>query len=147
MIQYVTGDVTTPIGRGKKIIAHVTNNQGGWGRGLVLQISRKWSEPERRYRTNPIERRLGVNQYIQVEDDVWVANMCAQHGYTSRDRPALDYEALDMCLSGLAAYSRIHKLSVHCPHIGCGLGGGDWPTVENLIKTNLDGLSVMIYDL
>lgn len=147
MIRYVTGDVTTPIGRGPKIIAHVTNDTGGWGRGLVVQISRKWREPERVYRTQPEQRVLGTNQYIQVEPELWVANMCAQHGYSSRDKPALSYVALERCLDLLASEARYLKASVHCPRIGCGLGGGYWPTVLGLIESKLSTINVMVYEL
>lgn len=35
MITYVTGDATKPVGNGRKIIAHVTNDEGGWGAGLA----------------------------------------------------------------------------------------------------------------
>lgn len=40
-IHYVTGDATEPIGEGEKIIAHICNDQGGWGAGFVLALSKK----------------------------------------------------------------------------------------------------------
>lgn len=44
-IEYVRGDATTPLGKGPKVIAHVRNDLGGWGKGFVLAISRRWPEP------------------------------------------------------------------------------------------------------
>ena len=35
-IQYLTGDATAPTASGNKIIAHVCNDIGGWGKGFVL---------------------------------------------------------------------------------------------------------------
>lgn len=49
-IEYRTGDATAPVGTGPKIIVHVCNDIGAWGRGFVMAISKRWSEPERRYR-------------------------------------------------------------------------------------------------
>ena len=49
-ITFVRGDATTPSGKGPKIIAHVCNDIGGWGKGFVLALSRRWPEPERAYR-------------------------------------------------------------------------------------------------
>ena len=50
VIQYARGDATRPAGDGPKVIAHVCNDQGGWGRGFVLALSRRWVAPEYAYR-------------------------------------------------------------------------------------------------
>ena len=44
-IAYTTGDATAPEGDGPKIIVHVCNDVGGWGRGFVMAISKRWPEP------------------------------------------------------------------------------------------------------
>ena len=49
-INYLKGDATAPSVRGNKIIAHVCNDLGGWGKGFVLEISKRWEEPEIQYR-------------------------------------------------------------------------------------------------
>ena len=71
-IEYVRGDATAPQGKGVKLIAHVCNDLGGWGKGFVLAISRRWPEPEAAYRRWHRERSgndfgLGAVQYVQVE--------------------------------------------------------------------------------
>ena len=50
MIKYVIGDATRPIGEGTKLIIHISNDLGGWGRGFVLALSRRWDAPEKVYR-------------------------------------------------------------------------------------------------
>lgn len=150
MIQYVTGDATTPIGSGPKLIVHVTNNSGGWGRGFVLALSRRWREPERRYRERPFEHKLGLTQFVYINDNLYVANMCAQDGYASRQRPvAIDYSALETCLTYVADFCRTGDFTVHMPRIGCGLGGGAWRMVEEIINRTLiaEGVQVTVYDL
>ena len=54
MIKYATGDILEEVEKEKEerhnIIAHVCNDSGGWGRGFVLALSKKWPEPESKYR-------------------------------------------------------------------------------------------------
>ncbi len=45
-IKYITGDATNPEADGLRIIVHVCNDIGGWGRGFVLALSNKWEVPE-----------------------------------------------------------------------------------------------------
>lgn len=40
-INYIKGDATQPIGENNKIIAHICNNEGKWGVGFVLAVSKK----------------------------------------------------------------------------------------------------------
>ena len=50
----VVGDATDPQFSSISevaIIPHICNDQGGWGRGFVLALSKKWKAPERAYRT------------------------------------------------------------------------------------------------
>jgi hypothetical protein len=62
------------------------NDEGGWGRGFVLALSRRWSEPERRYRAwargeeDSAPFALGQVQLVPVEESLWVANLIGQHG-------------------------------------------------------------------
>lgn len=148
LITYVNGDATQPIGSGRKIIAHITNNSGGWGRGFVVALSKRWSAPERVYRLEVPD--LGEVDYAWVEENLWVANMCAQNGYVSREQPvAVDYSALGICLDQVAMRATDLDASVHMPRIGCGLGGGRWETIEALITQRLvaNGVKVTVYDL
>lgn len=73
-LRIVRGDATSPQARGPKIIAHICNDLGGWGKGFVLAVSRRWPEPERAYRQWHRERSgndfgLGAVQLIQVRPD------------------------------------------------------------------------------
>ena len=45
-IRYVIGDATAPEGEGPKVIVHVCNDIGGWGRGFVVALSKRWDKPE-----------------------------------------------------------------------------------------------------
>jgi O-acetyl-ADP-ribose deacetylase (regulator of RNase III) len=153
-IEYVRGDATTPLGKGTKVIAHVCNDRGGWGKGFVLAVSRRWSEPEAAYRRWHRERAgndfgLGAVQMVRVEPLVWIANMVGQHGIRTGSKGVpVRYEAIDAALGALAGRAAELGASVHMPRIGCGLAGGRWERVEPLVAARLagKGIAVTVYD-
>jgi len=166
-IRYVSGDATAPFAR-PALIAHVCNDEGKWGRGFVLALSRRWSEPEGCYRmwhaavaSRPIhdllceetgEFGLGQSQLVEVDyEGIYVLNMVAQKGVSSGERaaarrPAVRYDALALCLRHAERFARRLGAGLHMPRIGCGLGGGTWKEVEPLIK-RLTSAPVTVYDL
>lgn len=150
----IKGDATSPQAKGPKIIAHICNDIGGWGKGFVLAISRRWPEPERDYRKWHQERAgndfgLGATRLVQVRPDIWVANMVAQRGTkTGSNGPPIRYESLETCLAEVAVHARRLGASVHMPRIGCGLAGGRWELVEPIVIRTLSerGVATTIYD-
>ncbi|CAL9613012.1 macro domain-containing protein [Streptomyces sp. enrichment culture] len=153
-ITYVRGDATVPSGKGTKIVAHVCNDIGGWGKGFVLALSRRWPQPEAAYRRWHRERAsndfgLGAVQLVQAEPYVWVANMVGQRGIRTGSKGVpVRYEAIDAALDRLAGHAAELRASVHMPRIGCGLAGGTWSRVEPLIMERLvrRGIAVTVYD-
>ena len=153
-IEYVRGDATTPLGKGPKVIAHICNDLGGWGKGFVLAVSRRWPEPETAYRRWHRERAgndfgLGAVQLVQVGPLLWVANMVGQHGIRTGSKGVpVRYEAIDTALDTLAEHAAELDASVHMPRIGCGLAGGRWQRIEPLILARLTGrsIAVTVYD-
>jgi O-acetyl-ADP-ribose deacetylase (regulator of RNase III) len=157
MINYVVGDATQPEGQGPKLIIHVCNDAGLWGAGFVLAISRRWPLPELVYREWAVQANpqdppfsLGEVGFVRAAQDVYVANMVAQHNVGERDGvPAIRYDALRACLKKVAAWCVSMDASVHAPRFGCGLAGGTWPEVEALIVDELTarGIEVTVYEL
>ncbi|MET8597379.1 macro domain-containing protein [Streptomyces althioticus] len=153
-IRYVRGDATVPSVKGVKIIAHVCNDIGGWGKGFVLALSRRWPEPEAAYRAWHRDRAtndfgLGAVQLVQAERYVWVANMIGQRGVRTGSKGVpVRYEAIDTALDRLAGHALELGASVHMPRIGCGLAGGTWSRVEPLVENRLvgRGIPVTVYD-
>lgn len=150
-LRIIRGDATHPEGTGPRIIGHICNDAGGWGRGFVVAVSARWPQPEREYRRWHFDRvgfQLGAVQLVKVEPDLWVANMIGQRGFRGGDRPPIRYEAVAQCLTILAGYALELGASVHLPRIGCGLAGGRWETIEQLIVSQLvdRGIAVTVYD-
>jgi O-acetyl-ADP-ribose deacetylase (regulator of RNase III) len=153
-VHYLKGDATSPQAAGPKIIAHICNDLGGWGKGFVLAISKRWPEPETAYRDWHRHRAendfgLGAVQMVQVQPDIWVANMIAQRGMkTGSQGPPIRYEAVETCLTRLADLAIEHEASVHMPRIGCGLAGGTWERIGPIVEATLAhaDVKVLVYD-
>mgnify|MGYP003440551800 CR=1 FL=1 len=152
MINYLRGDARFPRGSGNKGIAPIVNDKGGWGRSFGLSLSARWSEPEAEYRAWFRGERgmhyLGSVQYVQVEPDIWVANVIGQHDmYPIDGIPPIRYNALRAGLRRVGRFAAEINASIHAPRIGCGLAGGSWEQVESIIDDELNGLEVTVYDL
>ena len=154
-IKYLNGDATVPQAEGPKIIAHVCNDIGGWGRGFVVAISKRWKAPEAEFRAWFADRDqndfgLGAVQCVPVEEALYVFNMIGQQGIKTKNngKVPIRYEAVESCLIQLAEQAKTLNASVHMPRIGCGLAGGKWERIEPLIKATLvkAGIEVFVYD-
>lgn len=151
-ITYLKGDATAPQAKGVKIICHVCNDAGGWGKGFVLALSKRWDEPEAAYRAWFASRTnfaLGAVQFVQVEPYIWVANLIGQRGTkTGSSGPPVRYSAIAEGLQAVAEKALELGASVHMPRIGCGLAGGEWSKVEPLILEHVTGrgVAVTVYD-
>ncbi|MGW7528265.1 macro domain-containing protein [Streptomyces sp. NPDC054783] len=153
-IVYVRGDATVPSAKGAKVIAHVCNDIGGWGKGFVLALSRRWPEPEAAYRAWHRDRAkndfgLGAVQLVRAEPYVWVANMIGRRGIRRGSKGVpVRYESIDTALDRLSGEVIELGASVHMPRIGCGLAGGTWSRIEPLITERLvkRGIKVTVYD-
>lgn len=165
-IKYLKGDATRPESWDNAIIAHIVNDDGKWGKGFVMAISRRWPEPEERYRAWYKDRdrpssgfKLGAVRFVAVktidtvlnqDKKVWVANMIAQHGIRGPGNPTpIRYGALSLALAHVADFAKKNNASVCMPKIGSGLAGGDWEKIERIILETIDsqGVSVTVYEL
>lgn len=170
-IQYLKGDATKVQSTGGlRILAHICNNEKGWGSGFVVALSKCWPEPEAAYRawsSSGKKFELGQVQFVPVHDQygkLYVANMVAQDGFTSlnRDR-AVHYGALIECLNQLDEWIKSFlyvkglmwgksgattpPVSIHMPRmIGCGLGGGEEDVVVEIIEKTVGHHEVFAYE-
>lgn len=155
---FLNGDCTYPIGDGIKIIAHIVNNRGSFGKGFVTAISKKSKFPEIEYKKwykngiyldQPFA--LGNIQIIPISHDIAVSNMIAQDGYFSTFNPVpCQYNALEQCLIKLVDYIKTFgvekKVSIHIPYLmGCGLGHGNWELVLSILITFICENDINLY--
>lgn len=151
MMEFVVGDATRPHGSGPKLLVHVCNDIGAWGRGFVLALDARWSEPRTRYKAWHRQGfALGQAQFVQVEPDITVVNLIGQHDIRPHGGVApVRYDAIRAGLGQVREAALEHTASVHMPRIGCGLAGGTWDRIEPLVHDELcvHGIHVTVYDL
>lgn len=148
-IKFLKGDASYPQGPGFKFIVHIVNNIGGWGKGFVLALSRRWPVVSRVYRVRYREFKLGEVMFVTVEPDITIANLFGQEGIRSQGRKhPIRYAAVRKGLKYLAGQLAGYPVSVHMPRIGCGLAGGVWSEIEPIIMETLiaAGIPVFVYD-
>lgn len=130
------------------VIAHVCNDQGGWGKGFVLPLAHHFPYAKQAYvnwfKTNPVQADVeilgevgfpsrGQTQMVAVRPgSVFVANMVAQD--LGSERP-LYYNDLARCMDQVANSREILDCGgeIICPMFGSGLASGDWNFIEQLI--------------
>jgi len=152
-IQYIKGDATSPQKLGNKIIVHICNDIGGWGKGFVMAISKRWKKPENQYREwfkSKDNFELGEVQFVQVQEDLWVANLIGQHKINKDENGAapIRYNAIEEGLDKVCSFGKENNATIHMPRIGCGLAGGKWEIIEPIILKTLSehNIEVIVYD-
>lgn len=152
-IHLVKGDATQPVGDGRKFVCHCCNDEGKWGRGFVLAISKRWPKAEGQYRKwfkSGDQFKLGEVQFVDVGDSIHVANLIGQQGVRSAGKkPPVRYDAIERGLITVAERAARLCASIHMPRMGCGLAGGQWPTVEAILQKTLVAkkIDVFVYEL
>lgn len=150
----ILGDATNPKIDGNKIIVHVCNDIGKWGKGFVMAISKRWRQPEEKYRQwfkSNSNFNLGEVQFVKVEEGLWVVNLIGQHKtiIDENGNAPIRYESILMGLEKIKQFAIDKNATVHMPRIGCGLAGGTWDKIKPLIdKTLLENkIETYVYDL
>jgi hypothetical protein len=107
-------------------------------------------EEYRKWFKSKLDFALGEVQFVQVEEDLWIANLIGQRDVRkdSQGNPPVRYDAIKKGLAKVGAFAREKNASVHMPRIGCGLAGGKWENIEPALNHELIALGVptTVYD-
>ena len=139
-IRFVIGDL---LDTKAPLIGHQVNCRGVMKAGVANQIRKKYPSVAREYtafcRSEMQPVLLGRTLFLDVRREdgssLCVANLFGQDGY-GRDKVYTDYTALGTALSEV----RTHAENAAYTHVafpcgmGCGLAGGDWSIVYDLIS-------------
>jgi hypothetical protein len=167
-ISYVSGDIFDNINyyisaenNGSSIvIPHVCNNINLFGAGFAGAVAKHYPVVKENYHllgSAFLKNNLGHTQFIEVCRDktyghkLIFANMIAQNSIISKNnnRP-LNYLALAKSMVNVNKYIKSNfdndsKVQIHAPKFGCGLAGGNWNFIENLIEDIWTDIDVTIY--
>jgi O-acetyl-ADP-ribose deacetylase (regulator of RNase III) len=134
MIKTINKDILT-VENG--VILQSVNCLGARG-GLNGRICKKWPKVNDAYvqlikDTKSAWKLMGTTQEIRVDDDLVVVNMFTQYDIGMSARKT-EYTALKSCLNAIATrWSPVKPLYI--PYkISCGMGGGDWKIVEDMLE-------------
>ena len=143
MVKFKNGDL---LKAKEKVIAHQVNCHGAAG-GLAYHVFKKWPVAGKDYmqlieRVQP-KALLGMAQITgQQKDGHIICNLFGQF------HPGADYrpDRLETALEQLANSARLMGWSVALPYkISCGICGGDWDEVLQIIERTMEGVDCVIY--
>ena len=151
-ITYVRGDATRPRGSGPRIVTQVVNDSAfTWGGGFSLAARTKWPTAQHAFRSWAEQRnlRLGNVHLADVDENLAVVSMIAQHGFGPSPKPRIRYSALKKCLEYLGNLAAERDATVHMPKVGSGQAGGSWSIIRELIQDGVcaRGVKVFVYEL
>lgn len=141
------------------IVPHVCNNINLFSAGFASAVANHYPIVKENYHllgNKFLKNNLGYVQFIEVlkipdfNHKLIFANMIAQNGTINKNnqRP-LNYFALVKCMSTVRKYILEHfnddAIQIRCPKFGCGLAGGNWHFINNLIEDIWSDMKVMIY--
>lgn len=146
MLTHIRGNILTVAPLGAVIFQQV-NCKGVMGSGLAKQIVGQWPEIKVRYSSicsRSGSANLGKFFAWDVAEDVetlpayqWrtIVNLFGQDNYGRSGKRYTNYTALTHALKSAARYYATRPC--YFPHgLGCGLGGGKWEFVQELIEEN-----------
>jgi len=131
------------------ITCHQTNTLGVMGGGIAKQIKEKYPEVYKAYKELCLSHNskdlLGAVQYVECHDGYIIANLFGQEGF-GRNKQYTDYNALRNALKIVYKRVKQYQESVAIPvNLGCGLAGGSWDIVYNMIEEVFHDYNVTLY--
>jgi hypothetical protein len=165
-IRIVNGDLFDHVGHYVRqgnngtsvIVPHVCNNINLFGAGFAAGVAKHYPIVKQNYHLLGSQSSLGYVQFVEVDKDptyghkLIFANMIAQNGVICNSNPRpLNYYALTQCMVKVAKFIQTsfdpneNKAQIHAPKFGCGLAGGDWSFIQELIKDIWGRQTVLVY--
>lgn len=157
-IEIINGDLLEAFDKGEvDVIGHVVNCRGAFNAGLAKQIRNKYPEVYNNYKlycdySESAEELLGTVLTGEVDPDTFdcpkrIENLFAQLNYGTNKRQ-LNYGALSSCFYIMSNENISPNTVIGFPfQLGCGLAGGDWSIVLELIEFYFKDYDVKIYKL
>lgn len=143
------------------IVPHVCNNIDLFGAGFAAAVSTHYPIVKENYHLlgkNFLKNNLGYVQYVKVLEDknyehtLIFANMIAQNSTISKSNPRpLNYRYLVQSMIDIDHFIKTklkdHNIEIHMPKFGCGLAGGNWNFIQELVNDVWSNHRIYIYQI
>lgn len=134
------------------VILHQVNPFGIMGAGIAFQIAKKYPSVYDDYKKCCAKSKFNYDimrgrvLVSEIEDNPrrFIGNLFCQKNIDRRG-VTTDYEALGKCLREVNKVFDNKYVAIPY-HMSCGLAGGDWKTVFNIIEKMLVNCHVTIYE-
>ncbi len=136
-METIDKDITTLT---KGVIVHCVNCRNQMGRGVASAIAHRWPEVKIQYhifcsQKDPGEL-LGKYNLVLIDSELAVVNLFGQFNYGNGEKDGVlyaNYNAIDLGFRSLREF--LGDVPIYIPYkFACGLAGGDWDTVSNIIE-------------
>jgi hypothetical protein len=142
------------------IVPHVCNNIDLFGAGFAHAIAEYYPIVKENYHLlgkTFLKNNAGYVQYVKTIEDknyghsLVFANMIAQNEIISKNNPRpLNYYSLCKAMHDISIFIKDkfktdQKVEIHAPKFGCGLAGGNWNFVQELIRDIWKEHKIFIY--
>ncbi|MFP6333778.1 Appr-1-p processing protein [Bacillus subtilis] len=157
MIKIETGNILDAT---EDIIVQQVNCKGVMGAGLAKAILNKYPNVKKEYQSFrnfnlnkglTDKDLLGLVNYVRVSDGKVIANVFGQINIKKNRFDKTVYTKTEALARGLTEVKELSKQlnkSVAIPYgMGCGLAGGDWNIISELIDSIFSDYNVTIYKL
>lgn len=143
-------DIVEHVASNGGVLIHQVNCKQVAGRGLALQIRKRWPEWYQHFRNKTAI--FSDVDIFPIARPTWpgiiIVSLYAQRGYGTHQGRQTDYEAFTMALRRFTAYIArtntegwrwvINQGGLYVPMgIGCGLAGGDWFEIERILVAEM----------
>jgi O-acetyl-ADP-ribose deacetylase (regulator of RNase III) len=162
-VKYIKGDLIKLAKEWRfDVIVHGCNCLHTMGAGIAAQIAKEFPEAYEADKKTEYKskRKLGTYSFARIPHEhivtlslsaergltldpkfLTIVNAYTQYDLGSRYNPApVDYDAIRSVFRSIA--KDFAGLIVGIPKIGCGLAGGDWETVEEIINEECPDLDI-----
>lgn len=143
------------------IVPHVCNNIDLFGAGFAAAVSKHYSIVKENYHLlgkSFLKNNPGYVQYVKVLEDknyghsLIFANMIAQNSTISKSNPRpLNYRYLIQSMIDVDKFIKSkyqeQKIEIHMPKFGCGLAGGNWNFIKDLIDDVWYEHNIYVYQI
>lgn len=135
----VKGNLITMSKEGKfNIMVHGCNCHCAMGAGIAAQIKREFPAA---YKADCAtkkgdKKKLGTYSQAKINETLTVINAYTQYDFGG-GRVNANYRAIRECFAALKTEYGNKGLTFGIPLIGCGLAGGDWKIVKEIIEEEM----------